>query len=165
MRTRLRLLLATLASFGLIAACGNGAVSGGGTGPRGGRGSAGGDAGTDARSGEGSLGISCSAASPTFSGDVHPILQACGGERCHGGLAIGAWPYDQLVGAPASRDHCDPSAVIVKPGDLDGSYLMHKLTGVGMCPHTSQMPSLGAPLPAADIQTIADWICRGAPND
>lgn len=31
-------------------------------------------------------------------------------------------------------------------------------------PNGTQMPKIGA-LPAAQIQTISDWICNGAPNN
>jgi hypothetical protein len=125
------------------------------------------DASSDAQGGwDGALGFTCSGATPTFSKDVHPIfVKSCGGELCHGGLAPGAWPYVQLVNAKVARDLCNPSAVIVSPSSLEKSYLMNKLTGLGVCPGTSQMPKTGMPLPSNEIQTIADWICAGAPND
>jgi hypothetical protein len=107
----------------------------------------------------------CSGASPKFAADVSPILSSCaGGELCHGGLATKSWPYVELVNYKAVRDTCDSSNVLVTPGSLDKSYLMHKLTGVGMCPQTNRMP-MGTPLPDEKIQTIADWICQGAQND
>jgi hypothetical protein len=89
----------------------------------------------------------------------------CGGELCHGGLAQGAFPYSQLVNVQMTRDTCDPSLVLVSPGNLGQSYLLNKLTGIGMCPGTSMMPKMGQPLPASEIQTIADWICQGAQNN
>jgi hypothetical protein len=111
------------------------------------------------------LGVSCSGASPGFAADVTPIFtQSCGGaELCHHG-ASSPWPYTDLVDAPVQRDGCMPGGVLVSPGRLDASYLVNKLTGVGMCDHTEQMP-IGRSLPAAQIQTIADWICAGAKND
>ena len=113
----------------------------------------------------GTLGFTCTGASPKFSTDVTPILSSCaGGELCHGGLATTVWAYDQLVNVKATRDSCSSANMLVAPGSLDQSYLMHKLTGIGMCPQTNRMP-FGDPLPDAKIQTIADWICQGAPND
>ncbi len=119
------------------------------------------------------LGIGCTGASPSFGKDVEPIFaNRCGGsEICHGGLiGIGGhmpspiWPYDSLVNVQASRDGCTLAGDLVKPGDLRDSYLMHKLTGVAMCPETNRMP-VGSELPRAEIQTVADWICSGAKND
>jgi hypothetical protein len=52
----------------------------------------------------------------------------------------------------------------VSPGSLEQSYLMNKLTGIGMCGGTVRMPPAG-PLPPDEIQTIADWICVGAPDN
>jgi hypothetical protein len=125
------------------------------------------DAAADARSGgDSGLGIACSGASPTFSKDVAPILQrSCsGGELCHSGLAANPWPYKDLVNFPSTRD-CASAGMRVVPSSLDASYIMHKLTGVGMCPGTDRMPRGLAPLPDAQIQTIADWICKGAQNN
>lgn len=126
-----------------------------------------GPGGADLASGDLAAGVACSGASPSFMNDVHPILKGCGGgELCHGGLASGAWPYTSLVNVKVSRDRCDPSAVIVAPGNLAQSYLMNKLTGVGICPGTSRMPPNGLPpLPQHEIQLIADWICQGARNN
>ena len=120
------------------------------------------------------LGIECTDASPSFSKQVEPIFanSGCGGsEICHGSLlAPGGgttkiWPYDSLVNVKASRDTCDSAGDLVKPGNLHDSYLLHKLTGIDMCPGTARMPKIGSPLSHAKIQTIADWICAGAKND
>jgi hypothetical protein len=108
------------------------------------------------------LGITCSDAAPRFGAAVAPILGGCaGGELCHGFAPL-PFLYGQLVGAPAS-DGCD-AGVLVTPGDLRRSYLLHKVTGIAMCANTQRMPPGGA-MPQADIQTIADWICAGAPDD
>jgi hypothetical protein len=126
------------------------------------------ETGTDASAPDGSI-VSCSGATASLKNDVYPILMGCGGELCHGGLASGPWggpagAHDQLVNAPEVRDGCD-AGVLVSPGSIQNSYLINKLTGVGMCPGSMQMPRLGLPLPEKEIQTIADWICAGAPND
>jgi hypothetical protein len=117
----------------------------------------------DADNGDGGLPVACSGTHPSFRNEVSPILQRCGGELCHGGISPD-WPYDRLVNVPSTRDDCD-AGMIVTPGDLIHSYLIRKITGVGICPDSQRMPSAGDPLPASDIQTIADWVCSGAPND
>jgi hypothetical protein len=86
-----------------------------------------------------------------------PILRGCSGPECH----RAGFTYASLVDAPSRRDGCATARLLVSPGSLEESYLMNKLTGVGMCPGTVRMP-YGSALPAAEIQTIADWICAGA---
>ena len=106
---------------------------------------------------------SCSGQQPSYAGEVAPVLQGCsGGEICHG-FGGAQMAYQLLVNVPSTRDGCDPG-MLVAPGDVSGSYLVNKLDGVGMCPDTMRMP-FGGPLPAAQIQTIVDWICSGAPNN
>jgi hypothetical protein len=83
---------------------------------------------------------------------------------CHSGITNNPWPYSALVNAPSTRD-CADAGLRVVPLDLSASYVMHKLTGIGMCPGTERMPRTGVPLPQSQIQTIADWICAGAPNN
>jgi hypothetical protein len=108
------------------------------------------------------LGLACTDATPGFKATVAPVLDSCaGGELCHG-FASPPFLYNQLVGA-AAADGCD-AGVLVAPGSLQRSYLLHKLTGAGMCPGTQRMPP-GASLAPEEIQSIADWICAGAPND
>ncbi len=106
------------------------------------------------------LAAGCTGASPTFSGDVVPILRNCSaGAICHGS----SFDYAGLVNAPTQRDMCSPPRILVSPGDLGGSYLLNKLRGMGMC-SGEQMP-LGGSVTSGQIQAIADWICVGAPND
>jgi hypothetical protein len=127
------------------------------------------DAGDSSTEQDGSV-FTCSGPAPSLATDVFPILKAhCSGELCHGGTALGAFggaanAHGQLVNVSATRDTCD-AGVLVSPGSLERSYLMNKLTGVCICPGSSPMPRNGTPLSAADIQTIADWICTGAPNN
>ncbi|MDP9036935.1 MAG: hypothetical protein M3O50_19220 [Myxococcota bacterium] len=134
----------------------------------GGASDSGADAG-DAASGDGGIGFACSGASPSLKNTIYPrILSGCGGERCHGGTLLGAWGgaanvHAALVNAPMSRNTCK-AGVLVSPGSLQNSYVMNKLTGVGVCPGSARMPLLGA-LPPADIQAVADWICSGALNN
>jgi hypothetical protein len=67
-----------------------------------------------------------------------------------------------LVGAVASG--CSDRRLRVEPFRADRSYLVNKLTGVAMC-FGRQMPLSGAPLPAAEVDLVRAWICRGAPSD
>jgi hypothetical protein len=124
--------------------------------------------GEDASSAEASLpydnllGIGCTGASPGFAMDIAPIVRGCAaGEICHGTQ----FDYAGLVNATTQRDVCTPQRVIVKPSDLGNSYVLNKLLGIDMCAMSSRMPLGGIYLPEAQIQTIADWICIGAPND
>jgi len=108
--------------------------------------------------------VACTGRQPSLRADVAPVaFQRCAGENCHGYAAPQA-AYDQLVNAPAALDRCG-ARLLVDPGNVGGSYLINKLTGNGMCPSTQRMPAIGDPLTAAQIQTVADWICSGAPNN
>jgi hypothetical protein len=106
------------------------------------------------------LGVGCTGASPSFARQVATILSGCSGPECH----RAGFAYTSLVNAPSQRDGCAMTKLLVVPGSLEESYLMNKLTGIGMCPGTVRMPFGGA-LPADEIQTIADWICAGAQDD
>jgi hypothetical protein len=57
----------------------------------------------------------------------------------------------------------DAPKLRVAPNDVNGSYLINKLTGVGLAPGTQLMP-LGAPMPICDaaIDGVRDWINDGA---
>jgi hypothetical protein len=86
----------------------------------------------------------------------------CGTAACHGGampkegldLSTKAKALAQLVDVPSSQ--CG-GELRVTSGDPSNSYLINKLTGVGMC-MGSQMPKADAALSAADIDTIRTWI-------
>jgi mono/diheme cytochrome c family protein len=95
-----------------------------------------------------------SAAGPSFSAEVLPILQSkCAG--CHGQL--GGWDastYDSVV---HSGDH----GPAVLPGDSAGSLLAQKLLGTQSV--GGPMPP-GAALTQEQIQLIVDWITAGAPE-
>jgi hypothetical protein len=114
------------------------------------------DAGPDGAS-------NCTGAHPAYVASVAPIMQGCsGGEICHF-FGDAQSLYGQLVNVRSVRDGCD-AGLLVAPGDPVHSYLINKLTGVGMCPSTQRMP-LGGALTDTQIQTIVDWICAGAQND
>lgn len=112
---------------------------------------------------------SCGSASVSFSGDVAPILvSSCATNGCHKGMMpqqgldlTAAASYQNLVNVAAQQ--CNDGRKRVLPGDPDQSYLIDKMLGVDMCSGT-QMPKL-KPLPSAQIETIANWICSGAPNN
>ena len=61
-------------------------------------------------------------------------------------------------------DQCGAGQLLVAPGDPGASYLINKLTGVGMC-FGSRMPKGGASLSSGDIDTIRAWIGAGAADD
>ncbi len=111
---------------------------------------------------------SCGAAVP-FAAAVQPIFTAnCIDAGCHTGLrpaaklALGTGKsWTALVGAPSSA--CSGKVRVVS-GSVDQSYLVSKLTGVGMCAG-SQMPKTGTSLSAANLATVKAWICNGAKND
>ena len=88
-----------------------------------------------------------------------PICTAChAGSNAPQGLHLDAGnSYSQLVGIASVEV---PSLLRVNPGDPDNSYLVQKLEGhaaVG-----AQMPYGGAPLSAATMAVIRQWIHDGA---
>jgi hypothetical protein len=56
---------------------------------------------------------------------------------------------------------CGGAKLRVVPGDPSASYLVNKLTGVGMC-SGSVMPKAGGELSAAQIDVVRAWIGAGA---
>jgi hypothetical protein len=58
-------------------------------------------------------------------------------------------------------DGCTSVKIRVVPGDPSASYLLAKLTGVGMC-SGSIMPKAGSELPAAQLDVMRAWIGSGA---
>jgi hypothetical protein len=70
--------------------------------------------------------------------------------------------YSNLVNVAASE--CTDGRKRVAPGSPSTSYLVQKMIGVNMC-SGSQMPKQGQGVPSAETQTIANWICIGAPNN
>jgi hypothetical protein len=111
----------------------------------------------------------CVWARKTFAADVFPLFQAtgCADMGCHGGvrpaegmgLSSATVAFAALVNVRASQ--CGGSKFRVVPGDPTASYLVAKLTGVGMC-SGSVMPKAGSELSAAQIDVIRAWIGAGA---
>jgi hypothetical protein len=108
------------------------------------------------------------ASGPSFSQVVQEILvrRDCSSGVCHGGgagyLALTfsvAGNYQNLVNVPSNAQ---PAALLVKPGDAAGSYLIMKLEGTGL---GARMPLERAPLSATDLNAIKDWIDAGAANN
>jgi hypothetical protein len=111
-------------------------------------------------------------APPEFDADIQPILEsAC---LCHFSATPGGdmtAPYLNFNAGLAVGELVDvdsvqvPSMKRVTPGDIEGSYLVHKLRGthvdVGAPVDTNPMPPL-APLADADIAQIEAWILGGA---
>jgi hypothetical protein len=151
---------------------GTGATGTGGTGTggmgTGGTGTGGMGTGGTGTGGTGTGGTGCG---PTvaFASQVQPIFSASCTNGCHSGtrpaagmsLASGS-AYANIVNVRASST-CT-TMVRVSPSSVAGSYLMNKLTGVGIC-SGSQMPKAGSSLPSAQLQLISSWICEGAPNN
>jgi hypothetical protein len=105
----------------------------------------------------------------TLSGHVQPVFTArCSSSTCHGGARPQAGlslesgrAHAALVGVPS---RCTDGKLLVAPGDVSASYLVNKVTGIGICAGM-RMPLRADPLSPAEIQTIRNWICNGAPND
>jgi Stigma-specific protein, Stig1 len=119
--------------------------------------------------GELCLGGACQGCGPTvsFAAQVQPIFTTDCTTRCHSGsqpagnlsLASGVAHAElvNVVSTCGGKKHVDP-------GSPSTSYLINKLTGVGMC-SGGIMPKMGGELTAAQIATIRGWICQGAPNN
>lgn len=106
---------------------------------------------------------------PSLATQVQPIFtKSCGGNGCHAGaspaqgldLSTGK-SYASLVNVASAQ--C-PTTKRVVPSSATTSYLMHKIQGAGPCFVGSRMPK-GAPLSAADQNTVSGWISAGAPNN
>lgn len=93
------------------------------------------------------------------------LLPSCGFSSCHGsgtgGLTLDEeGSYDALVNAESVGK---PGAILVIPGDPDGSYLVHKLEG-GPDIVDDQMPP-GGSMDDATIAAVRSWIEAGAADD
>jgi hypothetical protein len=118
---------------------------------------------------------------PTGGGGLQPTLASiqdniftpsCAKSSCHTGAMAEqglrldpGFSWGRLVGIVSPQDM---SLVRVRPTDPDGSFLIHKLEGMGPggAPIVGmQMPDDGPPfLQAAQIQVIKEWILNGAPQ-
>ncbi len=128
--------------------------------------------------------IAVAVAAPTFSGTVLPMLQqTCGANSaisCHGSPSpVGHVSYSpsltatevwsQLVNVPPSNAPTGAGWMRVAPDDVPHSWLIEKVTkddpgGAGQA-YGNRMP-YGLPnLCDATVQTLKNWINRGAPDD
>jgi hypothetical protein len=108
---------------------------------------------------------------PQFSRDIVPIFERrCGIGGCHSELARQAGlvltataAHAALVDKPAQTRI---GQVLVRPGDADNSWLVIAIRDddarrLGL----ARMPLASGPLTPNQIQTIVNWINRGAAND
>ena len=104
----------------------------------------------------GALGGATATASPSYAGDVAPLLQLhC--QACHNSTtALGGWDASTYESVVSSGDH-GPAVVA---GDVAKSLLAQRLQGVA----GSIMPPSGSLDPAA-LQLILNWLAAGAQNN
>jgi hypothetical protein len=74
-------------------------------------------------------------------------------------LSSASVAFSELVNVRTGQ--CGGSKILVLPGDPAVSYLVAKLTGMGMC-SGSVMPKAGSELSAAQIDLVRAWIGAGA---
>jgi hypothetical protein len=108
---------------------------------------------------------------PLFSHDIVPIFERrCGIGGCHSesahqaGLVLTrAFAHATLVNRPSQTRL---GQVLVRPGDADNSWMVIVIRDdsarrLGF----PRMPLGSGPLTPNQIQTIVNWVNRGAPND
>jgi glucose/arabinose dehydrogenase len=99
-----------------------------------------------------------STSTPTFSGNVFPILQAqCSG--CHSAHSARSTSYAELTSM--STGSCSGRPRLVA-GNAAGSLLYQKITGSQTC--GGSMPPSGL-MPSSQASIIGTWINQGAPNN
>lgn len=138
--------------------------------------------------------VECPDDSISFEADIQPIFDDNCVTDCH--TTGGNWPqllledaYDTIVDEESLQTQTVDELVLIAPGDIENSYILHKLRGtqgdvVDPALSLLSMPSdeiecdpmeegcspdgtmivEGDPLPDADIQLIEDWIVCGAPE-
>ena len=103
-------------------------------------------------------------AEPTLSRDVQPIFTArCATSSCHTAVTHQAnlvleapYTYESIVNRPSLFR---PELMRVHPGEPDSSMIA---LVIGPNPPITRMPLGRRPLTANQIQTIRNWIARGA---
>lgn len=109
-------------------------------------------------------GYKCSGAKPTIEAVAAITSKNCAASlSCHPGMATPPEIYNSLVGV--LTEECTDGRLFVKSKDPEHSYVINKITDHNLCGTGVPMPNGAAPLPSADIQTIYDWICTGAPDN
>ena len=114
--------------------------------------------------------VSSVALSPTLNAIQASVFgPTCSTSLCHSGngtvlpgvmnLTTADDSFASLVGVMSIEQ---PSLQRVDPFDPDNSYLIHKIEGTAPLPNNTRMPLGGAPLDAAVIANIRQWITDGA---
>jgi len=106
-----------------------------------------------------------------FQRDVSPILELrCGIGGCHSKISHQAGlvltpdsAYGALVGRPSQTRG---GQVLVRPGDAENSFMVNAIRDdSGKRLGLARMPLASGPLTPNQIQTIVNWVNRGAPHD
>ncbi len=116
--------------------------------------------------------VSTATLSPTLDAIQASVFgPTCATSLCHSGngtvlpgvmdLTTADASFASLVGMGVMSIE-QPSLLRVNPGDPDMSYLIHKIEGTAPVPFNTRMPKGGAPLDAAVIANIRQWITNGA---
>ena len=96
-------------------------------------------------------------------------LQSCHGSFQAGGLSLEDDAYHNLVGVtPANPTASAAGKLLVAPGDLDNSFLWHKINALLEAGEGAAMPLGTQGLIALRpdlVDLIGDWILAGAPED
>ena len=88
----------------------------------------------------------------------------CATSGCHAGAAPSAalsLEADRLAEMIGAKSHQEEGALLIDPGNPDGSYLISKVKGTGS---GKQMPIGMDPLTPEEIQMLVDWVAAGAPT-
>jgi hypothetical protein len=110
----------------------------------------------------------CSGVAATFRSVQKVFTGSCALPTCHssfarqGGLVLESEEvsYNHLVNKPSEHEQAKGLGLLrVKPGDVENSFLIRKLRGLG--PGDS-MPQGTPALPESIISMIEDWVARGA---
>lgn len=108
---------------------------------------------------------------PEFNRDIVPIFERrCGIGGCHseashqGGLVLTrASAHAALINQPAQTR---TGEVLVRPGDAPGSWLVIAIRDDSARRRgLPRMPLASGALTPNQVQTIVNWVNRGAPND
>ncbi len=88
----------------------------------------------------------------------------CATSGCHAGGAPSAalsLEADRLAEMIGAKSHQEEGALLIDPGNPDGSYLISKVKGTGS---GERMPIGLDPLTPEEIQMLVDWVAAGAPT-
>jgi hypothetical protein len=108
---------------------------------------------------------------PQFSRDIVPIIERrCGIGGCHseaarqaGLILTPAMAHSALVNKPSQLR---PGEILVRPGDAANSWMVVAIgENAARRMGLARMPLGSGPLTPNQIQTIVNWINRGAPDD